>query len=175
MRLWGKWAFPPRISAWPRSWYADKGLFIYQWATAGLQRGQGVERKWPFSSPLSSWYLTGLVPVSHQGPAHELFQKGCLGEASIHHVCKVQLGQGLVPIPSKLWAVKALPLVLVRFHEIHRELAPGGEPSLLECQHHTKDYVKKPIRIIRSSVPVVTYCILLKIRNFLFSVKITYF
>ena len=49
-------------------------LFTYQgclpWQILRVNPGQRVERKQPFFPPLHSWYLIGLVPASHQGPAH---------------------------------------------------------------------------------------------------------
>lgn len=46
-------------------------------------RGQGVGRKEPFSPPLHSWYLIGLVPASPQGPFSEFLLEGA-GRGSEH-------------------------------------------------------------------------------------------
>lgn len=41
--------------------------------------GQGEERKWPFSPPLSSWSVIGLIFASHKGPIQGAPPRGWAG------------------------------------------------------------------------------------------------
>ena len=73
--MWGKWKFAPRIYTWLPQWCADKGPFTYQWmftiSEPSVDPGQGVERKPPFSPPLHSWHVIGLV-LDNLQPALEV-------------------------------------------------------------------------------------------------------
>lgn len=74
--VWGKWQtfqnLPPGLS-----------LFTYQWILPlqpPVDLGKEVEKKWPFSPPLHSWYLIGLALTSHQEQAIEFLPERAGGD-----------------------------------------------------------------------------------------------
>lgn len=66
MHVWGKWKCLPEVSI------ISLGALVHLHSSGCLPQQtlscQGVERKWPFSPPLHSWYLIGVEHTRLQGP-----------------------------------------------------------------------------------------------------------
>lgn len=128
--------------------YPFKDQSVFTTAESPVNPGQGVERNWPFSPPLCSWYLIGLVRVSDHGPAHgvPLGRGGQRREESEPQPGFIQTEPGLASERSEQavsnqnsFFQPTLPLSS-SFTGLIGNLSQEGNPLLLELQvaftHH---------------------------------------